>query len=285
MTIQKSIIFAALIIAGAWLIRSDVPRAKNTPVNTESVSVLPPVGDVLTIPLPNFGEKLVSVGVLDRDAFLGLYSGADRIEAERLLASEAPIVMHGGNAHIVLNMLWGLGLAQKSAILEQGMMSDPRFGGADRFASTGGWTIARGDPMEHYSHHRFMALTAEQERLVSRVASGVYRPCCDNGTHFPDCNHGMAMLGLLELLASTDASEDELYRAALITNRLWFPDQYAVLDEYRAFMRGKGVTLTDKELVGKKLISGSGFARLSAERESWGVPKTREQRGGGGCSV
>jgi hypothetical protein len=44
-------------------------------------------------------------------------------------------------------------------------------------------------------------LTAEQQALVEEVAAEIYRPCCNNSTLFPDCNHGMAMLGFLELLA------------------------------------------------------------------------------------
>ena len=47
-----------------------------------------------------------------------------------------------------------------------------------------------------------------------RAAPFVYRPCCDNATHFPDCNHGMAMLGLLELMAAQGASEEEMFAAA-----------------------------------------------------------------------
>ena len=33
--------------------------------------------------------------------------------------------------------------------------------------------------------------------MENKIAKGIYRPCCNNSTYFPDCNHGMAMLGLL----------------------------------------------------------------------------------------
>ena len=56
--------------------------------------------------------------------------------------------------------------------------------------------------MNHYSMHRFIVLTPEQQALVEKVSKGIYRPCCGNSVYFPDCNHGMAMLGLLELMAS-----------------------------------------------------------------------------------
>ena len=62
--------------------------------------------------------------------------------------------------------------------------------------------MAKGDAMEHYSKHALIALTAEEQDLVNRVSLNIYRPCCNNPTYFPDCNHGMAMLGLLELMAA-----------------------------------------------------------------------------------
>jgi hypothetical protein len=48
-----------------------------------------------------------------------------------------------------------------------------------------------------------------QQKRLEEVTIGVFRPCCDNPHAFPDCNHGMAMLGLLELMAR-DASVDEM---------------------------------------------------------------------------
>ncbi|MGE0653494.1 MAG: hypothetical protein AB7P12_17390, partial [Alphaproteobacteria bacterium] len=53
-----------------------------------------------------------------------------------------------------------------------------------------------------------------------------YRPCCDNSTFFQDCNHGSALLGLLELGASQGLSKDELYLEALAFNSFWFTDYY-----------------------------------------------------------
>ena len=39
-------------------------------------------------------------------------------------------------------------------------------------------------------------------KIVEEIAGNIYRPCCGNSTAFPDCNHGMAMLGLIELMVS-----------------------------------------------------------------------------------
>lgn len=123
----------------------------------------------------------------------------------------------------MLNMFWAFGLANKNEILEKGPMMDPKYGGAGRFASTGGWTLAVGDAMSHYSMHSLIALTPEQQVLVEKVSKNIFRPCCANPAYFPDCNHGMAMLGILELMASQGKSESELYATAKAVNNIWFP--------------------------------------------------------------
>ena len=128
----------------------------------------------------------------------------------------------------MLNMFWAFGLANKNEILEQGPMMDPQYGGAGKFASTGGWTLAVGDAMNHYSMHELITLTPEQQDLVERASKNIFRPCCGNSTYFPDCNHGMAMLGIFELLASQGKSEQELYDTAKTVNEIWFPPQPAV---------------------------------------------------------
>lgn len=284
LTVPVSIIVAGVIIGGTVLLKdgSQVPL----PAPEEERAAVISASPELPLRMGDIGAKLVSVGVLDREKFLGLYAGTQREIARRLIdeTQEEPIMVTKENAGIILNLLWGVGLGNKSKVLDTGEMSDPRYGGASQFASTGGWTISSGNPMEHYSRHPFIVLTPEREELVARVSGGIYRPCCDNSTHFPDCNHGMAMLGLLELLASQSATEADLYEAALAANRLWFPDQYAVIDEYEAYQRGKGQTLSAHDLVGRSVASASGFQRLAAERTQWGTTAPREERGGG-CSV
>ena len=158
-------------------------------------------------------------------------------------------------------MFWALGLGNKNDILENGPMTDPKYGGAGRFASTGGWTLANGDAMEHYSRHRFINLTPEQQAIVERVSRGIYRPCCDNSVYFPDCNHGMAMLGFLELAASQRFNENELYQMALVLNSYWFPDTYLTIGKY---FQNRGIDwekIDAKEALGYNFSSGSGYQK------------------------
>ncbi|HEY4525513.1 MAG TPA: hypothetical protein VJL32_00245, partial [Candidatus Paceibacterota bacterium] len=123
-------------------------------------------------------------------------------------------------------------------------------------------------------------LTSEQQALVDKVSRGIYRPCCGNSTHFPDCNHGMAMLGLLELMASQGVNEQDMYAAALAANSYWFPDTYITIATY---MENKGVewkNVNPQEVLGAYYSSASGYARIASQ-----VTAPNSSQGGSGCGV
>lgn len=179
-----------------------------------------------------------------------------------------------------LNLLWAYGLANKNQVLENGPIMDARYGGPTNMASVGGWTVTSGSVMDHYAKHTLATLTPDQQALVEKIAKGIYRPCCNNSTYFPDCNHGMAMLGLLEYLASTGATEDQMWNAAITANMSWFPDQYETIAQY---LKIKGIdikTVTPQMLLGAEYSSGSGFAKIASQ-----VPQSQQKRSGGGCGV
>lgn len=196
--------------------------------------VLPEQGVVLPITWGNLGKKMVDDGVIDETKFRSLFETDLTDEEEQLLLGNntGPIIMNQQNSRYLLDLLWAFGLANKNAILENGEMADKQFGGAQNFASTGGWSLAKGSTMNHYSAHQYVVLTSEEQALVDKVSKNIYRPCCGNSTHFPDCNHGMAMLGLLELMAKNGASENQMYQVALKVNSFWFPQTYIELATY-----------------------------------------------------
>lgn len=175
----------------------------------------------------DLGAKLISVGAIDAERFKSLYDerGVFTDEYRRLLfgTDNGKLILTKENAGYLLNMLWALGLANKNPILDSGEMQNPAYGGAENFASTAGWTMAKGAAMDHYSRHKFFTLTPRQQAMVDTLSRNIYRPCCRNSTHFPDCNHGMAMLGLLELMAAQGVDEDAMQKAALTINTYWFP--------------------------------------------------------------
>src|SRR3989338_6097091 len=173
----------------------------------------------------DLGVKMIEAGVIDQTKFENLYNGRGGLSLleQKLLTNSSDnenLIINSENSGMMLNMLWAFGLANKNPILSEGPMMTYSGAGlpaealvkAGNFASTGGWTLAKGSAMDHYNMHEFVKLTPDQQILVERVAKNIYRPCCDNSTYFPDCNHGMAMLGLLELIASQNVSEQDMYK-------------------------------------------------------------------------
>jgi len=241
-------------------------------------------GVELPVKWDNLGVQMIDAGVIDKTKFESLYAGRGGLsEADQKLLSSGNngnLVINSENSGVMLNMLWAFGLANKNPIIENGPMMDRQYGGAGNFASTGGWTLAKGNAMDHYSMHSFVTLTPEQQALVERVAKNIYRPCCNNSTYFPDCNHGMAMLGLLELMASQGVSEADMYKVALQVNTLWFPGQYEAI---KTLVTSQGVdwnTVDPKKILGADYSSASGIQKVMSQI------KPQEQKGGGtGCGA
>ena len=289
--IPGAIIIAGVLVSMTILYRTPNPENNNILGKThESDSaagdenVIPSDGVVLPVTWGNLGAQLVNSGAIDADKFKAVYNqrGAFTDEYKNLLLGQNndKLKITRDNAGYLLNLFWALGLASKNPILESGEMTNPAYGGAGGFASTGGWTVARGNPMDHYSRHVFFTLTPEQQALVDKVSKGIYRPCCNNSTHFPDCNHGMAMLGLLELMASQGASENDMWNAALVVNSYWFPDNYTTMATY---MKNKGVEWKDvnpQEMLGASYSSASGYAKVASQ-----VVAPEQRQGGSGCGI
>ncbi len=289
-----SILVAAIIFSATWIyaasLKHRITSTISTPSPTSSTNpvampsdITPDNSTVLPIRWGDLGVQLINTGVVDEKAFIALYDGRGGLSpADKKLLTDTnngQIVMTQENAGVLLNLLWGFGLANKNPILEQGPMSDPKYGGADKFASTGGWTISKGNPMDHYSHHAFVTLTPAQQSLVERVSKNIYRPCCNNSTYFPDCNHGMAMLGLLELMAANNVSEQEMYRIALQVNAYWFPGTYQTIDQY---FKSEGIawdSVDPKEILGAQYSSASGFQKIK------NALPAQKQQSGAGCGV
>jgi len=276
-----SIIGAGIIIA----VSLTANPSREISANLLQESVLPSVGVTLPITWGDLGAKLVEVGAIDPIKLEGLYKdrGGFPAEYQKMLEKNASdkIIITSKNSGYLLNLFWALGLANKNPILEdKSEMMNPAYGGAENFASTGGWTLAKGDAMTHYNMYALMTLTSAQQALVDRVSRNIFRPCCGNSTHFPDCNHGMAMLGLLELMASQGVSEQDMYKTALAVNSYWFPETYLTIATY---MQQKGVAWKDvspKEMLSAPYSSSSGYTDISFQ-----VTLPEQVQGGGGCST
>ncbi len=248
--------------------------------------------DGYTIPISfgDLGPQMVEAGVFDRDTFIQVYQQAGKpLSADQLAMLDGTypgkIVINPANAYFLLNFFWALGLSNQNPILDSGPIQQ---NGSDRvvgFASTGGWSLATRPIEELFSSLQLIELTPEQQARAEDAAKAVYRPCCDNPTHFPDCNHGMAMLGLLELMASQGASIDQMLESAKYVNAFWYPQQ--TLEQAVYFQKAEGKAFKDvdpRTLLGAQFSSASGFTALHQflSEKGW-LPQASSS--GGSCGV
>ncbi len=259
------------------------PETKQVDTSKLQEQVLPSNGVILPIQWKTFGKQMISDGVVDETKFRAIFQTGLTQEEELLLTGSVnrPIVLNTSNSRFLLDILWAFGLANKNEILEKGEMADKQYGGAGNFASTGGWTLSVGKPMDHYSKHTYTTLTKTQQDIVDRVSRNIYRPCCGNSTHFPDCNHGMAMLGLLELMAAQNTSEAQMYQVALSVNSYWFPQTYLDLATYFQEQDVAWKDVDPKSVLSSEYSSSRGYQATRQKIQS--LPKPAS--GGGGCGA
>jgi hypothetical protein len=199
--------------------------------------------------------------------------------------SQAQVVIDGDNAHFLLNFFWAVGLANRNTILLEGQLQKNGPEGVVQFASTGGWTLAAKPIAEVIASLPLIDLSVAQQERLQAVAENVYRPCCGNSTAFPDCNHGMAMLGILELMAANDASEDQMYAAAKYVSTFWFPQAMTEAAAYFKLTQGLEFDAIDpKRMVSRDILSSGGSQSI----KQWLTDVGRLGKpiqGGGACGV
>lgn len=232
--------------------------------------------------------KLVEAGAIDKEKFLQLYEKRGGLAKEELALLDGPsdktLILTQANSGLLLNLLWPLGIANKTNVLEQGPMGTQYKDTVGNFASTGGWTMGTVEGGKLFNRFDIITLSPKEEVLVKEIAENIYRPCCGNSTYFPDCNHGAAMLGFIELAVSQGMPKEEIYKKALALNSLWFPQTYAELGVYFQIKKNTPWAKVDpKEVLGINYSSGQGYVAISKELQADGlIPKVE---GGGGCGV
>lgn len=250
----------------------------------------PEKGFELKVKYGDLGQKMVEAGVIDLDKFVNVYKqNGQSLTKEQMniltKGSNKKVKIDRDNSYFLLNFFWALGLANKSKILTEGDIVKYSEGQVGNFASTGGWSLAKSDPMNYYAKSSLIPLTSGQESLVEKVAKNIYRPCCDNSTAFPDCNHGMALLSVLQLMASQGAGEEEMYEAGKYFNAFWFPGNYYDLALYFKNKENKDFSqIPGKVVLSREFSSATGWSAAKEWLTNKGIieapPKT-----GGGCGV
>lgn len=247
--------------------------------------VLPQKGYRLAVKWNDIGKQLLESGVIDKTKYDELFVqdpvAKKEMAAHMMNASNDLMVINETNSRFMVNTLWALGLVNKSKILEEGSMKTYGQGSVMGFASTGGWSLGSKPTSELYSSAEIVKLTAQQQELVKQIAQNVFRPCCNNSTEFPDCNHGMAALGYIELAVAQEVREEEIYKDLLKLNSFWFPQQYV---ELAAYFDKQG---TEWNKVDSKLALSSQYSSAAGSRQVresiQNVPGINVQQGGCGA--
>ncbi len=253
-----------------------------------AAKVLPAKGFQSKIHLGESIVKLVENGVIDKEKFEAIYKDRRGLPQELkdvlTTSSSKPILLTTTNANIYVNLLWPIGL---SNYMSSNVNSPVNGKDLYHFASTGGWNLGQEqNGGAYFNKFKIVELTSEQEALVTKIAQNTYRPCCDNSTFFQDCNHGSALLGLLQLGARQGLTEDQLYKEALAFNSFWFPNNYIQTALYFKIKQN-----TDWDKVNPRIVLGYNYSAIS----QWGknvasevtkipnlLPKVQ---GGGRCST
>lgn len=229
-----------------------------------SDAVLPEEGFTLPISWGDLGPKLVSAGVIDEKKFEEAVQATDQQKKILSQGTNDPIVINTQNSQFVVDLFWAIGLAQKSVVYSEGPMGREYKNTRGNFASTGGWTLAKGDAVKYLNKFELIPLTPDQQTRVADIAQNIYRPCCDNSTWFPDCNHGMAALAAIEMMVAKDMSNDEIYKNILKLNSFWFPDSYLTAAIYFDRQGTSWDKVDAKSVLGKDFSSATGSRRLQS---------------------
>ncbi|MEK7510399.1 MAG: hypothetical protein AAB567_02485 [Patescibacteria group bacterium] len=269
------------------LYNANVSQTGNALIDEVTAKVLPEKGFQSKIALGDGVIKLAENGVIDREKFLAIYQDRgglpDELGDVLDKSTSKPILLTRENANYYVNLLWPLGLAN---YMESNKTSPINGKSLFNFASTGGWNLGREENGgAYFNKFKIVELTPEQEALVTKIAQNAYRPCCNNSTFYQDCNHGSALLGLVQLGAAQGLTEDELYREAVAFNSFWFPHNYIQTALYFKAIENLDWDKVDPKLVmGEKYSSISGwYENVDAEIKRLGlVPR---QQDGAGCGI
>jgi len=254
---------AHLIFGGRAVAEPPAPLSRRPP-DTEypffdeaTASVIPEAGYQSRIALKDSIVNLVRNEVISREKFNSLqeFNGKMPRELSTVMddPSEKPILLTRENAGNYVNLLWPVGLSNYMKANLESPLAGPDL---PNFASTAGWTLGKQpEGSGYFNKFPIVGLEPGAESLAVRAAKSTYRPCCNNPTFFQDCNHGSALLGVLQLGASQGISEEELYKEALAFNSFWFPDYYI-----RTALYFKVVRKTNWRDVDAKTVMGPDFS-------------------------
>lgn len=261
-------------------LKSGASATKDQKPLVDKEKVLPEKGFDLPISWGDVGPKLISAGVIDEKKFLetvNLNSEEEKILKE---GTDKNININADNSQFVVDFLWAIGLAQKSNAYTDGPMGKEYKKDIGNFSSTGGWTLAKAKAINYLGKFELFNLSPDQQKRVEDIAKNIYRPCCDNSTWFPDCNHGMAALAAIEMMVAKNLPDDEIYKNVLRLNSFWFSGTYLTTAEYFAKQGISWDKVDAKKVLSVEFSSSTGASKIAKE-----VNPAPSIGGGSGCGA
>ncbi len=263
--------------------------AETNTLNFSSIAeqVYPVQGFTLPVKWGSIPNQLVDSGALNLSFVEGSLISANQPLTNGELGllngtNKGNVTFSHGSALFTLYMLWAVGINNRNPIINNGPVMN--YGGSPYdLASTSGY-----GPLGKLSlgNLSLIGLNASQQDLVDMIASNVYRPCCNNPAMFPDCNHGAAQLGLIELMATQGKNETQIYNALKEFNSFYYPQQYfdtAVFFDYTQGRSWNSVPADD--VLGYNFSSATGYSNVYKVLESSNVLNQVGSSSGGSCSV
>ncbi len=245
--------------------------------------VIPEQGVTLKAKWNDVGPLTIESGALNLTKFQNLMEKRRPLTDEQMAilvnGSDDYIDININNSVFLLDLFWAFGLVNHNPVLNGTMVENPAM--LPRYASTGGWPLGDESGGVLYGSRKIIELNEAQQQLVEKIANSTYRPCCNNPTSFPDCNHGMAALGLLEWMAYQNLTEDEMYDALLAVNSYWFPPTYVGT---AALFEANGTDWKDVDpriILSYNYSSAAGYSKTSKKLEE--LPEIRIPAGSCGA--
>lgn len=246
--------------------------------------VLPQAGFTLAVQWKDIGQELLKTGAIDKTKYDQLFANEPKSKEQMKYFngySSDHMAINENNTHFMVNTLWAIGLVNKIDVLDNGPMKTVGNGDPMGYASTGGWNLGAKDTSQIYSSVDILKLTPQQQELVKKIADNIYRPCCGNPTSFPDCNHGMAALGYVEMAVKQGVSENRIYKDVAALNSFWFPQQYVTIAAYFNKQGTNWAKVNPKTLLSQQYSSGQGSQQIQQAVQN--IPGLNVQSGGCGA--
>ncbi len=269
--VSFAMIAAAVIVLAYQLVTlvSGTPAGSSGVVNVDRITseVLPDEGFVIDAVWKDKVHKMVQEGAIDPEKLEAIitkrYGQEMKPEWKRLLEAEysgEKMKIDAENSVFMMYLLWAFAKHNENEL----PLKSP-------FASSfKNYDIGVG--RAGYGDVKLLSLSPEQQALLEDVAMNSYRPCCGQPAGRPDCSHGFAALGLMEIMAEQGFSKEEIFDAFVKFNSFWFPSTYIQNAIYFEATQGVSWEDVDKELVaGKDYSSLSGAYNVKKELQDLGI--------------